>query len=135
MPQLKKRKPEKKDLPKRVHLGASQIQSKIDLLAKRIEDLAGPDNRTKRLRAYREVTLLTKALKNPETMIRDPQPAQDKRAKDLLRRKAKKILKKKEDLDQKRQIHNKLRRIQCLYCQKCELMRRSHDERVPKYEG
>jgi hypothetical protein len=126
MPVLRKKKPEKKDMPKRVHLAPSKIQDKLDTLSKRVEELGGPDNRNKRLRAYRELALLTKALKNPDTMIRDPEEGREKREKDRLRRKAKKILKSKEQRDDKRKEHNKLRRIQCLYCQKCWVTSRAH---------
>lgn len=127
MPILKKKKPEKKGMPKRVHLSQAQIQAKIEVLATRIDSLTGVENRNKRLRAYREVALLEKALKNPETMIRDPEPIKEKREKDNRRRVAKKLLKKKEEEAAKRAEHNKLRRIQCLYCHHCEFTRRAHN--------
>lgn len=135
MPILKKRKPEKKGLPKRVHLSPSQIQAKIETLSLRIDSLTGTENRNKRLRAYREVALLEKALKNPETMIRDPEPAKEKREKDNRRRVAKKLLKRSQEREAKRQEHNKMRRIQCLYCHHCKLIRWPHYGRVQVRQG
>lgn len=126
----KKVKKEKKNFPKRVHLSLDQIDHKITAIEDKLKTLEGVANKNKRLRYYREVALLKKAKDAPETMVVDPIIKNEKRQKDKMRRIAKKILKKKEVVAQKKAEHNKLRRINCLYCQKCELKRWTYHARL-----
>ena len=129
-----KPKPKPK-LPKKVFLTIPQIKAKVDTLESRIKELSGVDNRNKRLRCLREVSFLKKALETPETKVVDPEIKKAKQLKDNMRRIPKKILKKKETIQMKKAEHNKLRRINCLYCHKCLFIRWTYYGRLQIQSG
>lgn len=112
--------------PKRVHLSIPQIQHKVVHLEGRIKTLVGAENKNIRMRCFSELALLKKALTQPDTMVVDPEIKKEKGEKDKMRRIAKKMLKQKEIVAEKKADHNKKRRLNCLYCQKCEVISWTH---------
>lgn len=65
-------------------------------------------------------------------MLIDPNVLKMKLEKDKMRRISKKIMKKKEILSEKKKASNKLRKLNCLYCKKCILIRWSFNFKLLK---
>ena len=110
----------------KVHLSVDQIKEKISKIEKQALSFAGAEQKKKRLNCLQKLAKLNKALKDPEVLTVDPIVKNEKRAKDQVRRIAKKMLKKKDLLRQKKQEKNKDRKKNCLFCKKCILTRRSY---------
>ena len=108
---------------KKIHLSTDQIQLKINILSNKLKNLIGSLNKKKRQNITDKLSKLSKALKDPNNLTINPIEKEIKISKDKARRAAKKIIKKKEVLEEKRKIRSKNRRINCLYCKKCFFIR------------
>ena len=117
---------------RKVHLTIEQIKEKVSKVEAKLKSIDGSENKKKRQNYFQTLAELNKALQSPETLTVDPILKQERRARDQVRRAAKKMLKKKELLRQKKQEKNKDRKKNCLFCKKCEIIRWSHDQRVPR---
>jgi hypothetical protein len=117
---------------RKVHLTTDQIKDKIARIESKLKSTDGVENKKKRLNYFQTLSKLNKALESPETLTVDPIAKQERRARDQIRRAAKKMLKKKEEIRQKKQEKNKDRKKNCLFCKKCKLSRRPHNQRVSR---
>jgi chemotaxis protein histidine kinase CheA len=76
---------------KKVHLKPDQIEQRIKELQEKIDGLTGPENASKRKRAYQRLIQLKKASSNPEEFAVDPEEELKKAAEDKQRRIQKKL--------------------------------------------
>lgn len=116
----------------KIHLTVDQIKDKIAKVETKLNSIEGSSNKKKRQNYFQTLSKLNKALQSPETLTVDPIAKQERRARDQVRRAAKKMLKKKELLRHKKQEKNKDRKKNCLFCKKCKLIRRTYNQRMPR---
>ncbi len=76
---------------KKVHLKPDQIEQRIKELQEKVDQLTGPENASKRKRAYQRLIQLKKAASNPEDFAVDPEEELKKAAEDKQRRIQKKL--------------------------------------------